>query len=198
MTTGNGDDRDDKIPYKVVMNQEEQYSIWPADRENAPGWREVGKSGSKRECLDYIEQVWVDMRPLSLRKQMEEAARSPAPPLAAAPAPPAEGDDLVGTLCKGDHPVEVSLHPEKTVEAFKECIDRGYVPIKFTDTRGGTELGIRPDLGVSDLRRADFEKRLGKVRLVGVLTLNFVKVRCVAEIDLATLAGQGHLEVVAG
>src|SRR5215472_10103716 len=60
--------------YKVVVNHEEQYSIWFADREPPAGWREVGKEGPKKECLDYINEVWTDMRPLSLRKQMEEAA----------------------------------------------------------------------------------------------------------------------------
>jgi MbtH protein len=57
--------------YKVVINHEEQYSIWPADKENAPGWRDVGVSGPKEECLAYIEEVWTDMRPLSLRKAMD-------------------------------------------------------------------------------------------------------------------------------
>ena len=66
----------DQIGYKVVINQEEQYSIWPADRENAQGWRDVGKQGLKQECLDYINEVWTDMRPLSLRKQMDKAAGS--------------------------------------------------------------------------------------------------------------------------
>jgi MbtH protein len=56
--------------YKVVVNHEEQYSIWPADRENARGWRDAGKRGSKEECLAYIEQVWKDMRPLSVREAM--------------------------------------------------------------------------------------------------------------------------------
>ena len=69
------DEEDDKTTYKVVINHEEQYSIWPADRENALGWNEVGKQGSKQECLDYIEEVWTDMRPLSLRKQMEADAK---------------------------------------------------------------------------------------------------------------------------
>ncbi len=67
------DDRDDEdagMIYKVVVNHEEQYSIWPADRDNALGWHDAGKSGPKRECLDYIEQVWTDMRPLSLRRKM--------------------------------------------------------------------------------------------------------------------------------
>ncbi len=66
------DDNDDKTIYKVVLNHEEQYSIWPADRENALGWKDEGKSGTKQECLDHIKVVWTDMRPLSLRKKMEE------------------------------------------------------------------------------------------------------------------------------
>ena len=61
----------DQIVYKVVVNHEEQYSIWPADRENPPEWRDVGKQGPEQECLDYIKEVWTDMRPLSLRKQMD-------------------------------------------------------------------------------------------------------------------------------
>jgi MbtH protein len=61
---------DDETIYKVVMNHEEQYSIWPADRENALGWRDAGKGGSKAECLAYIDEVWTDLRPLSLRKKM--------------------------------------------------------------------------------------------------------------------------------
>lgn len=65
-------DEDDGDRYAVVINHEEQYSIWPAGREVADGWKEVGKTGTKRECLDYIEEVWTDMRPLSLRKKMAE------------------------------------------------------------------------------------------------------------------------------
>jgi MbtH protein len=66
------DEQDDAI-YKVVVNHEEQYSIWRADRELPPGWNEAGRTGSKDECLVYIKQVWTDMRPLSLRRQMGEA-----------------------------------------------------------------------------------------------------------------------------
>ena len=71
------DDEEDSRAYKVVVNHEEQYSIWFADRELPAGWREVGKQGPKSECLAYIDQVWTDMRPLSLRRQMDEAAGSP-------------------------------------------------------------------------------------------------------------------------
>ena len=60
-------DREDTRVYKVVVNHEEQYSIWFADQENPFGWRDVGKSGLRSECLEYIKEVWVDMRPLSLR-----------------------------------------------------------------------------------------------------------------------------------
>ena len=49
--------------YKVVINHEEQYSIWPANRENPLGWRDAGKSGLKTECLAYIKDIWTDMRP---------------------------------------------------------------------------------------------------------------------------------------
>jgi MbtH protein len=69
------DEEDDRI-YKVVVNHEEQYSIWFADRDLPAGWREAGKQGLKAECLAYIDEVWTDMRPLSLRKQMDEAAPS--------------------------------------------------------------------------------------------------------------------------
>lgn len=69
------DDEDDQTIYAVVINHEEQYSIWPADRELPLGWNNVGKEGTKQECLDYIEEVWTDMRPLSLRKKMEEMER---------------------------------------------------------------------------------------------------------------------------
>jgi MbtH protein len=66
------EDNEDTTIYKVVVNHEEQYSIWVADSENALGWKDAGKSGSKKECLEYIKQVWTDMRPLSLRKKMAE------------------------------------------------------------------------------------------------------------------------------
>ena len=69
------EDREDNTIYKVVLNHEEQYSIWPADRELPLGWSAVGKTGTKAECLDYIKEVWTDMRPLSLRKKMEEAGQ---------------------------------------------------------------------------------------------------------------------------
>jgi MbtH protein len=65
------DEKEDQRLYKVVFNHEEQYSIWPAERQNPLGWKDAGKSGPKQECLDYIKGVWTDMRPLSLRQKMD-------------------------------------------------------------------------------------------------------------------------------
>jgi len=66
------EEREDTTIYTVVMNHEEQYSIWPEGREIPLGWKAVGVTGPKEECLSYIGEVWTDMRPLSLRKKMEE------------------------------------------------------------------------------------------------------------------------------
>jgi MbtH protein len=66
-------EEEDTSVYIVVINHEEQYSIWPEYKEIPNGWTAVGKSGTKQECLDYIKEVWTDMRPLSLRKQMADA-----------------------------------------------------------------------------------------------------------------------------
>lgn len=70
----------DNIIYQVVVNHEEQYSIWPAGHEIPAGWREAGCEGSKDECLDFVNEVWTDMRPLSLRRKMDEidAERKPS------------------------------------------------------------------------------------------------------------------------
>jgi MbtH protein len=65
------DDQDDTRTYVVVMNHEEQYSIWLQGKQIPKGWHSVGKEGLKAECLAYIDEVWVDMRPLSLRKKMD-------------------------------------------------------------------------------------------------------------------------------
>jgi MbtH protein len=65
--------------YLVVVNDEEQYSIWRDDKSVPAGWRAIGKRGPKAECLQYIEDVWTDMRPLSLRKRLADGAGHDAP-----------------------------------------------------------------------------------------------------------------------
>lgn len=104
-------------------------------------------------------------------------------------------NDLVKRLSEGDHPVEMT-RCEGSVEELKAMVDRDYVLVKFTKTKGGTELGYKLDPERSKLDDADWEKETGTVRLVGELNLNYVDVRCVADIDLSTLEGTGHLEIL--
>ncbi|MFF2409366.1 MbtH family protein [Streptomyces sp. NPDC058092] len=59
---------------KVLVNDEDQYSLWPTYLAAPAGWRETGTAGSKEECLAYVKEVWVDMRPRSLRRQMAKSA----------------------------------------------------------------------------------------------------------------------------
>lgn len=68
------DDTEDTTTYRVLVNDEEQYSLWLADRESPPGWRDTGRRGSKAECLAYVREVWTDMRPASLRRAMDRGA----------------------------------------------------------------------------------------------------------------------------
>src|ERR1051326_9077406 len=121
MMSWNDPDKEDTTIYKVVMNHEEQYSIW-ADYKDIPlGWKHAGKTGPKAECLAYIKEVWTDMRPLSLRKKMDEMTKNPPPP----PPPPDPNapreKSLVDRLCEGDHSVEVGLRPERSLKLFKEA-----------------------------------------------------------------------------
>ena len=104
--------------------------------------------------------------------------------------------DLVDRLAEGQHPVEVSLPVERTVDALRACLDRGYVHIRFTNTRGGTELGVPVDRERSDLSGADLEQGTGRLTLAGELTLDYRKVRCVATIDLPSMVGEGRLEIL--
>lgn len=60
--------------HQVVVNQEGQYSLWFTDREIPPGWSGAGKSGTKEECLAYVDEVWTDMTPISLRKEVSDGA----------------------------------------------------------------------------------------------------------------------------
>lgn len=187
----NRDDHDEDIQYRVVVNHEEQYSIWPVDRELPLGWSEAGKSGTKAECLAHIDTVWTDMRPLSLRRAMAAAAdRGSVSEEPAGDDAPREdaGDDLVTRLSRGEHPLRALVRPEGQPEALREAIARGYVLIELTDTAGGTQLGLR--------LRPDDTRELGddRVRLAGRLTLDGVPVRCIAELELRTLTGHGHLE----
>ena len=104
--------------------------------------------------------------------------------------------ELPRKLSKGDHRVIFPSRLDDPVQELKDCIDRDYVFVKFTETRGGTELGFRLDPEHSDLSAADWENKTGKIRMAGNLTLDYVKVRCVGDIDIATMEGTGHLDIL--
>ena len=106
--------------------------------------------------------------------------------------------ELVQKLSQGEHPVEVSLRPKKTIEGLKECIERGYLHVKFTATKGGTELGVRLNNDLTNLSEAGFDNQTGSAQFVGGLTLDYVKGHCIRKIDLSTLTGSGHLERLEG
>jgi hypothetical protein len=104
-------------------------------------------------------------------------------------------NELVERLSRGNHPVTVG-GPDPSLEEFhKRLEDLGYVFIKFTETRGGTDLGVRIDKSMTQISQAQFEQRNGIVHIEGTLTLNYVDVRCIADINLATLNGSGHLAI---
>lgn len=103
---------------------------------------------------------------------------------------------LVQKLSQGWHPLVVSVGPERSVEGLREALSRGYIHLKFTNTQGGTEVGVAVDRNRSDVSSADFNSKTGKVTIVGSLILDYVPLQCTATIELPQLDGSGHLEVV--
>jgi uncharacterized protein YbdZ (MbtH family) len=194
---------DDTRQYKVVINYEQQYSIWLVDRAIPKGWKDVGKIGLRSDCLAYIKDAWTDMRPLRLRQRCDENPSSPQAEAGGCSVvneqvcsgPTSNG--LVNLLATGYHPVELRMRGQDPLKALKESIDRQFVYVMFTDTRGGTELGVRLDHSASNIDDANWESGKGKIRLEGSLQLNSISVRCVAEIDLQSLSGTGKLLVSA-
>ena len=186
------DENHQDVVWKVVVNDEEQYSVWRAQEENPAGWRDEGTSGSKAECLAHIESVWTDMRPLSLRRNeaRSAAASQPTEPVRAHEGPTADG--LVNRLCAGNHEVELNLQRGTPTETLRESLARDTVYLRFTET-SGTILGIQIDRSKTDLTAADLDAGTGRVKLEGTLTLNDVPVRCLADVDLGTRLGKGRL-----
>lgn len=106
-----------------------------------------------------------------------------------------EMNELVKRLLE-KQPIVANTGRQATIEGFKEAVDRGNVFIKFTETKGGTELNVRLDKQRSDFSKADYANKTGVVTVAGELTLNYEKVRLFAEVDLSTLTGKGWLEYI--
>jgi hypothetical protein len=104
--------------------------------------------------------------------------------------------ELPSRLSQGDHSVAYRPQRDNATQELKEAIDRAYVHVLFTETRGGTELGFPLDPDRSDLSEADWEAGAGSVHLEGELNLDGVPVRCVADLDVATAQGTGRLHVL--
>lgn len=184
------DETDDIGRYKVVINHEEQYSIWPEARDNPLGWTDVGVSGSKSECLDHIDKVWTDMRPLSLRKWLAENPVDTSPAEGSAPAQ----RDLVEFLAAEERPVALVLRGVSESERFKSIRERNFLQLRFPTTEGGTELTMEVDRTASELSALEREPTSdARIQLVGRLELDYRAVECRANIRLSTLEGTGRL-----
>lgn len=104
-------------------------------------------------------------------------------------------NELVQRLSEGKHEVVIG-HRDEPYEEIKERIENGYIHIKFTKTRGGTELGINVDLNSTNVKDLDFTKGEGLLHIEGTTNLNYNGVRLIADVDLASRKGEGYLEVV--
>jgi len=104
-------------------------------------------------------------------------------------------NELVQRLSEGKHEVVIG-HRDEPYEEIKQRIEDGYIHIKFTQTKGGTELGINVDLDSTNVKELDFDKKEGLLHIEGTTNLNYNTVRCIADIDLATRKGEGCLQVI--
>jgi uncharacterized protein YbdZ (MbtH family) len=184
---------DERTPYVVVINDDEQYSIWRRDRPLPAGWREVGFEAGRTECLAHIEQVWTDMRPLTVRRALssakahveivEEGRRSGGK------------NDLVIRLEK-EQPISLVAHPSESGEELKEQLERRRLYVRFDAT--GTELGFRLSDDAVATAMAAVHRQQEPIPLEGELVLNFERVRFVGSLHVRSLKGLGRLEIVGG
>lgn len=179
-------DQDSK-EYVVVINDEEQYSIWRSDREIPSGWRDEGTRGPKARCLEHIDEVWTDMRPRSVREAM---AKMPEPE--ALPATPPRSD-LVERLASAQ-PLAFVGRPESSRDELGAQLERGRVFVRFEST--GTELGLKLNAGALSSARAAFQASASRIALEADLILDYRAVRFHGELELASLRGHGRLETL--
>jgi len=176
--------------------------VWKPD---PPGWKDEGKKGSKQQCLEHIDKVWTDMRPLSLQKWMQENALPASNTFKVtipavtdttdhfhAAKPP---NELVQKLTK-EQPVQVIRYLDSnkpSVEKLRRATEIGYVLVKFTETKGGTELGCNVK---NEDSRCKVEWKQNQISIYGRLKLDFTPVLVHATINLDTFTGTGHVEVI--
>ena len=104
-------------------------------------------------------------------------------------------NELVKRLSEGKHEVVIG-HRDEPYDEIKQRIEDGYIHVKFTQTKGGTELGVNIDLDKTNVGNVDFSAGEGSLHIEGTTNLNYNEVRCISDIDLKTRKGKGYLEVV--
>lgn len=186
---------EDTRTYVVLVNHEEQYSLWLHGKEIPHGWREARGPGSKEECLAYVREVWTDMTPLSLRNLVPSTGETRQVGYESEGSATATVT-LPSILADGTQHVMYQSRRDDGLDELKEAVDRKYVHVKFTQTRGGTELGFPLDEERSDLSHADWENGLGTIHLEGKLKLDGVPMWCMVDLDLSTLEGRGRVELL--
>jgi len=194
------------IEYKVVYNHELQYSIWPTWKPDPPGWTTEGTKGTKEACLEHIEKVWTDMRPLSLRKWMEENVPK-SPQKIEIPTFPSDGvdhfhaarppNDLVKRLMVSQ-PVSIIRYVDRETSKpnksqLLKAAENGYVLVKFPGTKGGTELGA--NLKNED-QRCQYKTEGDNLILTGRLKLDYTPLLLTATINMNTFEGTGSVQVI--
>lgn len=191
--------QDDEVLYSVVMNSEEQYSIWPVFKTVPQGWDTVGVSGSKDICLSHIKEVWTDMRPLSLRKKIKEAELKAGSATDNRTTPlqkEGQQESIVSFLERiQDHPVTVKP-TNRNFQEFKESLARHYVHLTFTDTRGGTTVAVRLIPEKVNVEGENILQETGTVHFEGSFILDYSRMKCIAAINLKTFEGVCQVEVI--
>ena len=171
--------------YRVVINDEEQYSIWALWKDIPEGWYEVGVDGTEDKCLSYIEENWKDIRPLSLRKRLKELEDSEQEWEEIEVVEPSLIDRLISKK------TAVEVVADGWSDFVREAAN-GYIHIKFTETNGGTEIGIDiPKISKSDLEK--LKSKNEKLFVTSSFSLDYVNLEVKIWIDLSDLTGYSVL-----
>ena len=186
--------------YKVVINSARQYSIWPVERSNPTGWRDVGIEGSKGYCLAYIDKVWKDIRPSQLvkkprhsyisQKNVNGEIRRIVTSQSYKLPNPGRPDDLVDRLCRHPQTFEVILRPQRGVRNLLKSLNRGYLHMKTLGEKAGIKLAVRITEFAIGGGLSEYDE-MSTVKFSGRLVLNFCQIHVRAEMRLGDIRGHG-------
>ena len=174
--------------YQVVINHEEQYSLIDARDAIPLGWRPVGEPAERTKCLDFIEQAWTDMRPLSLRRQMAELET-----MKEHQGTEVDHDQptLIERLLATEHSVRLTFPPGDAPPS--RDIITGQFYLLFPNTKGCTEIHFRFDDQLEPSAIENLDNRSGWLHIEGTATLDGVRIFCRAVIAADTLSGTARV-----